>query len=457
MNRLCKAIGILLTAGLAAALGGCGASGGLAPMAQAFGEQRSVVCTIQYSVAFDAVIGGAEIDELRQDFVADAEVDLEGGGCHLLGTMETLVDGTLAGTTEVESYGGSDASYYRYGSVYYSDTDANSFLTIINAPLTLNLSDGSYTKENSAQILYGSACDVYKGTEIADDSDQRFVSGLVEGSVSLEGCVIDVTLRVYQDTSLPANLELNYSNLEEMDITFSDAAGNQYTITDLSYQVIYSGYGTEPSVEAPEEFKDAALNGGLRSDADGLTDLPALVEELPQPPEPAESDGGGDVTYLIRSSDGVSCCEIATPEYMSLDERHDDSVSFYYYYAEDDYEIIEYTVYSDFTNEDELAYAETLPDFYRENDQISNVSASGVQSITIGDYEVRYNVIYLTLEQDGISYDLIDVYSWVPLPNGRDCLEVDITEFNGSGDGQFIDAAGELEYAYQAIVGGFQS
>ena len=41
--------------------------------------------------------------------------------------------------------------------------------------------------------------------------------------------------------------------------------------------------------------------------------------------------------------------------------------------------------------------------------------------------------------------------SWVEAPNGQDCLEVCITEYNSSQDGVMIDPEDELEYAYDAI------
>ncbi len=441
MPRVQKYIRLFLVGCLLLALVGCGASSGTDAITTAFTGQSSVQCTLTYSITLDAVIDGMAYDGLTQVYTADAEVDLTTGNCYLLGDIETSQDGDRLSSAELECYvipDDGDAAYYRHGETYYAGDGASSFSTILLAPLSLNL-DG-YVKNDEAELLSGSVCDVYTGTEIADDSEQVYYSALTRETTSLAGCLMDVTLRVYADSSLPAQLVIQYSNLDEMAPSFTDSQGNSYLLTDLRYEVCYTGYGATLSVTVPDGFRQLALQD------DGASTT------LGDSGEDDDGDVTDEGTYLIYNDDGSYSFEIATPDYMALQECGRHAVSFYYFYADDDFETIEYTVCDDFTGDDEANYALALADYYQLNDSISNVSSGEVQSITTGGYDVQYIVITLTLTQDGVDNEVVNIYSWAEAPNGADCLEVNITEYNSSGDGTFIDAVTELQYAYASVL-----
>lgn len=456
-----RAACLTLLWGCSLTLSSCNKAPGLDELAQIYQQQSSVHCTIQYTTVFDAVIDGVEYNALEHTCTADAQADLTSGDCQISGQMSSLIEGDSSETLEVESYGDSQGSYYRYGQYYTSSQEQNVFLSLIQLPLSLNLTQ-NYTQDDT-QILYGSTCSVYTGTEIADDSPQRLVLGLSEGEFSLEGCAVDVTLYVYQDTGLPACVSLDYFNLSDLDISFSDSAGNHYSLQELRFQVTYQGYGTQVDTASPDDFKQAALSStaSLPELMTGLTghSEAAAEPDLEQPSAEGNSDDPPQAEnhYSISNPAKTYRYEIATPEYMSLEEERDDSVSFHYYYGEQDLERISYTICQGYTQEDEELYAQSLPEFYQNSQGISDVSSDGIHSITLGDFQVWYSVVYLTLEQDGQSYDVIDIYSWVEAPNGQDCLEVCITEYNGSGDGILIDPESELEYAYEAILGYYEN
>ena len=438
-------------------LSSCGKAPRLDEVAQIYQQQSSVHCTIQYTNVFDAVIDGVEYNALEHTCTANAQADLTSGACQISGQLSSVIGESSSGSLEVESYGDSQGSYYRFGQYYTSSQEQNVFLSLIQLPLSLNLTQ-NYTLVDT-QILYGSTCSVYTGTEIADDSPLRLVLGLSEGEFSLEGCAVDVTLYVYQDTGLPACVRLDYFNLSDLDISFSDSSGNHYSMRELSFQVTYQGYGTQVDTASPDDFKQAALSStvSLPELMTGLTDQ-GQAEAEPDPEQPSGEENSDAIpqtehNYSISNRAETYCYEITTPEYMALEEKRDDSVSFYYYYGEKDFERISYTICQGITHEEEELYAQSLPEFYQESQGISGVSSNGIHSITLGDFQVWYSVIYLTMDQDGQSYDVIDIYSWVEAPNGQDCLEVCITEYNGSGDGILIDPESELEYAYEAILG----
>ena len=442
-------------------LSSCNETPGLDELAQIYQQQSSVHCTIQYTTVFDAVIDGVEYNALEHTCMADAQADLTSGDCQISGQMSSLMEGASSGTLDIEAYSDSQGSYYRYGQYYTSSQEQNVFLSLIQPPLALNL-DQNYTL-NDTRILYGSTCSVYTGTEIADASPQRLVLGLSEGEFSLEGCAVDVTLYVYQDTGLPACVSLDYFNLSDLDISFSDSAGNHYSLQELRFQVTYQGYGTQVDTVPPDDFKQTALSS-TASLPELMTSLTGHTETVaePDPEQPSVEENSDDTPqagnhYSISNPADTYRYEIATPEYMSLTEERDDSVSFYYYYGEKDLERISYTICQGFTHEDEELYAQSLPKLYQDTQEISDVSSDGIHSITLGDFQVCYSVAYLTLDQDGQTYDVIDIYSWVEAPNGQDCLEVCITEYNGSGDGILIDPESELEYAYEAILGYYEN
>lgn len=453
-----KLLLLLLPCSLLLSLAGCGNESGstLEEVQSAFAAQRSVVCSIQYTVGLSAVIDETEYPDLEQSCTVDLQADLSTLCCYVTGRMTPLLEGEDGAAIEVEAYGDSSGSYYRYNDTYLSDPSENAFLTLAMAPLTLNLEE-HYTAQAVTEIIYGSSCTVYSGTEVADDSTQRWLGTPAAEPFSLEGCLIDVLFCIYENTRLPACVRLDYSNLAEMGISFTDEDGGVYTLTSLRYEILYQSYGTEVSTDVPEEFRQAALAGGTVSDA-ALGEAPEGGESQDGQVQAGHSAGAADGetesgTYLLTSSDGSYAWEIGTPAYMALDERSDSAVSFYYFYAKDDFELITYTLYEDFTGQDEADYAAILPDFYRESNGIRDVESEGVQSLTTGGYEVEYIAVTFTLEQDGVEYQVIDIYSWVEALNGTDCLEVSITEFNCSGDGILIDPETELEYAYESVLG----
>ena len=459
---------LLLAGSLLLSLCGCGASSGTTPstVSQEFSSQGSVACSIQYTLEMDAVINGTAYPGLRQEFSANADVDLSLGACYLNGSMTTTLDEDTQSATDVESYGtfddnGEPVSYYRYNDSYIMEAGENSFYSILTAPKVLVLNE--YEKSDSTEILFGRECDIYTGSEFGDDSIQPFISGLTQTDLSLVDCAMDVAVHVYHESNLPADFELTYTNLPDMNIQFTDNGGNSYTITSLRYEVIYQNYGLPVNITPPEQWDEYAqqtqedpgiIPANDAHDEPGLSDVPTDLPEDAAGEETAE-------TYQIYNDDSSYYYEIATPQYMALDESASDYVSFYYPFADDDIEFIDYTVYNDYTSEEEAAYADELDENYAGEEHISNVSSSGLQSVSLlgGTLDVQFVILYMTWDDSGTIYDVMRVYSWIPIPEsgGADCLEVVITEYNGSGDGTFIDAVTELEYAYGSILGCQQS
>lgn len=460
--RWFKKAAACLLAGLLLCIPGCGASSDPAQVAEAYAAQRSVSCTVRYQVTLDAVIDGVRFKDLEQELTADAQVDLVSEETYLRGEVNTFFDGKTAGSSQVEVYvlpeDGEAEAFYRYGAAYYADSDGDCLLTLINLPRALKLSSG-YQQQEGLELLFGAECDVYTGRKTAGEDRQSFLIGQTRAEFSLKGCLMDVTLRAYKDTSLPAQLEINYPNLDEMEVTFTDSQGNTYTITELCFEVVYNGYGTGADVALPENFRQAALSGETGENpvqpvnpGSGATLGEILGGTVTNFTGDPDADFSG--SYFLFNDDSSYFYVVNTPEFMALDQQERNQVSFYYFYADNDFELITYCLYSDYDGDEEADYAEKLPSIYREQAGISGVSAGGIQSVTIGDYQIKYNLIHFTLEAEGEVYKAVDLYSWVEAPGGSGCLEVGISEYNASGDGVFFDPAEELQYAYGAILGG---
>lgn len=453
---VCRFLCSVLFLWLIQVLCGCDATKAalLSDLATSFEGQSSVLSSISYTASFDAVINGKEYTGLEHSCLAEAQVDLKTGDCYISGEMTARQQDGSSAVSQLECYGDSTGSYYRYGDRYGASQDTNSFLSMVQLPLALHLDQG-YTAQAATEILFGAPCTEYTGTEIADGSTQRLLLGPNSASdFSLEGCLVEVSLLIYQGTGLPACVRLNYSNLSELNVTFSDDQDNRFTLTELSYQICYESYGAQVSAQVPEDFRQQALAGSLT-----LADSFGAVTETTDPDaqeasSPTQQESGATEAqdcYSLSDSAGSYRYEISTPEFMALDQQSDSSVSFYYYYGPDDFELISYTLSEGYTQEEELTYAQSLPDFYRELEGVSDVSFDGIQSLTLDGQQVWYSTVQLTLEQDGQTYEVLDLYSWMEAPGGQDCLEVCITEYNGSGDGAMIDPEEELEYAYGAV------
>ena len=436
MKKVC--FRAFLATGLLVVLAGCGNKTPESTEAAArFQAQHSVQCSLEYALTFHTQNAQGEEGTLDESFLADADVDLTQNSCHLTGTI-THTDGSDDENTSplsVEVYSSAQHSYYQYGNTYYSEPAENAYLSLLLAPLSLHLESG-YTASDVTELIYGSECAVFTGTEIADDSPQRLIWDKKPQTLSLDGCLIDVTLLVNQATSLPAEVRLNYANLDELEIDFTGEDGTVYTLERLEYTVTYRSYGTEVDVSIPEEFRQAAEAGSLETPAESTAE-----QTEPTP----------DGIYELCAADDEVFWRVSTPEQMRLKAYTQSSVTFDYYYNEADLEEITYHIESDASSNAMTDYAQTLAKQYKAMDGVSKVSDGGVRSTTLNDALVKYIVLSLHYAQDGTDYQVSHIVSWTEADDGQTCIVVEITEYNGTDDNKMIDPMTELEYAYLAV------
>ena len=431
--RICAlavAGGVLLT--------GCGSRSArsLADVTQALESQQSVICTVKYTLTIDALLDGTDYENVMQTFTAEVETDLQSGDCHLIGELATQLDEQEVQHYDVEAYGEQDCAYYRYNDFYYTEDGANTFLQLVNLPSSM-ADNGSFQRQDATELVYGSECDVFSGTGLTDDTEQAFYSFLDRQPIDLSGCAVDATLRAYRDTGLPANLTLEYNDLADLNIQIDDQNGNSYRLNTLRYEITYHNYGTEVDTVLPDDFREAAL-AGLPEDGGQI--------------EPDELEG----TYRVYNDTKDYFISIGTPEYMRYDSQSDSMLSFYYNYADNDTETIDYTLYNDYSIDKQEESAELTLEAYRKADMLSKVSADPVRTITIGAYKVYYRVYQMALTDETGTYKVKQIYSWMDADgSGADTLAVEITEYNGAEDPTFIDTETELEYAYGVVYGAF--
>lgn len=424
--------GVLLTA--------CGSrsSRSLADVAQALNQQASVICTVKYTLTMDALLDGTEYENVLQAFNAEVQTDLQSGSCHVTGELSTQWGEQKIQHYNVEAYGEPEVTYYRYNDFYYSEDGANTFLQLVELPSSM-ADNGGFQRQDMTELVYGAECDVFNGTGLTDDSGQAFYSFLVRQPIDLSSCAVDATLRAYRESGLPADLTLEYNDLANLNIQIDDQNGNSYRLNTLRYEITYHNYGTEVETAVPERFRESALAG------------------LPESGDRIESDEL-EGTYRLYNDTKDYFISIGTPEYMRLDSTSDDMLSFYYNYAENDTETIDYTIYDDFSGEKQEEQAKLILETYRKADMLSKVTADAVKSLTISSYKVYYQVYQMTLTDETGIYKVKKIYSWTdPDETGTDTLAVEITEYNGAEDPTFIDTETELEYAYGAVYGVFDA
>lgn len=422
-----------LAVGLAATLVSCGDhTPDSANAAARFQEQRSVQCALEYTLTLRSQTPQGEEGSLTEALQADADIDLTQNSCHLTGTLTHSDD--AASQLPVEAYSTAQNAYYRYGDTYYSEAEANTYLSLLLAPLALHLESG-YTASDVTELIYGSECTVFTGTEIADDAPQRLIWDGTPQALSLDGCLIDVTLLVSQSTSLPAEVRLSYANLDDLEISFTTDDETVYTLEQLDYTITYRSYGAEVDTAVPEEFQRRAEAGTLGTQAG---------TEYTEP----TADG----TYELHTANDKSLWRICTPDFMELETYTQNEVNFQYYYDSADLEELTYRIEENTASEDMTAFAQTLAKQYKAMDGVSKVKDGGVQSATVNDLLVKYIVLSLRYAQDGTDYQVVRIVSWTEAPDSQDCLVVEITEYNGNENGEMIEPADELEAAYACVT-----
>lgn len=437
LNLFYKLLIVCLCSNLCLPLSGCRSSSVQQRVSAQFLAQDTVTCDIHSDLVFSAASSDATEAQLSCSLSASAQMELDSNFFHMEGTIEKALDSLDLGVTDVENFYDPqhDQSYSRFGS-QYSTTGANSGLgTLVRLPPDLRL-DQNYLQNEEAELIHGSICDIYVGTERSGQVEVPLYLFGTHTSFSLNDTPIQVRLATDQTTSLPVQMNLTY--LPEDDLcSFTLPDGTKYILSELTFEVTYLHYGQPIDTTIPDGFRDLALTpedaqpGTSSSQSDVL---------------PTEQEG----TYSIKSP---TCgYQISTPQYMAPETISDSSASFYYFYSEEDFEIIEYNLWEHFSPQDAAAYTEALPQLLRQSGGYGDLTSSKVNTITIDDKQVQYRTIRFQTADNDLLYDGILVYSWCTAPNETDVLEVVIWEYNGSDQPTMIRPEEELCFAYHYAV-----
>lgn len=400
-----------------------------------FSAQQTVACDIQSNIVFSTHSADADESTLSCEISGTAQTDLSSDFFHLEGTIAKSAGSLDLGTTEIESFYDPqhDQSYSRFGT-HYSVVDASNGLgALVQLPTKLRLAQ-NYILQESAELIHGSICDIYIGSELSEPTEIPIYIFGTRASFSLTDIPIQVQLAIDQNTSLPVELLLTFLP-ESSNTSFTLPNGMEYTLSELTFQVTYHHYGQSVETTIPDGFRDSAI----ASDEPQHTDDSTLSSTLP--PEPKDS-------YFITSPNQSCQYQIFTPEYMAPEKISDSGASFYYFYSETDFEIIEYNLWEDFSPQDAAVYTEALPQLLRQSGGYGDLSSSKVKTIVIDNKQIQYRTIRFQTSDNGLLYNGILVYSWCLAPNGQDVLEVVLWEYNGSDNSSMINPEEELSFAY---------
>jgi hypothetical protein len=242
---------------------------------------------------------------------------------------------------------------------------------------------------------------------------------------------------VYQDSGLPAALELSYSDANDQPYAYTSATGYTYTMTGFHCEIVYNEYNTQVDVTPPEDFvanATAQATNGTAEDTDS-----ELVEM--------------DV-YTLSASDGSYDWEIDHPEYFTLEKQSEDSLTFYYFYSDRDLLSYTYTLMEDFSEEDaedlaDLSFAQLLLSY-----DVTNVERNDIVTTTVDGKSVSYAFLHYTMladSEDEPDYEAFTVCAWVMAPNGKDLMWINMMELNGEGNGEELIPEHEITYSVEGI------
>lgn len=427
-----KSIGMCLLISLSFLLFGCQRSSPEQRLISQFSAQETVSCTIQSRLVFSSISADADESQHTFDMSATADTQLNSQFFHMEGTLNQTQGSLDLGPTEVESFYDPEykESYSRFGT-HYSLTGADTGLgTLVRMPLSLHL-DQNYALQEESELVYGSVCDVYVGSELSAGPDIPVYIQGNHASFSLADIPMQVRLATDPNTFLPVKLTLTYLPDGSDKGSFALPNGTKYTLQELSFEVIYQHYGQPIDTSVPDAFRQLARSPAQPAPAEPDT-----------PPEPKDA-------YLIETPNQSCRYQISAPEYMAPETVTDSSASFYYFYSEEDFEIIEYNLWEDFSPQDAAAYTDALPQLLRETGTYGDLSSSKVNTMLLDDRQIQYRVIRFQTAENDLLYDGMLVYSWCSAPNGSDVLEVVLWEYNATGDRSFIRPEEELCFAYR--------
>lgn len=433
LNLLYKLFFVYFCSCLCFPLSSCWDKSAQQRLSSVFLAQNTVTCDICSNLVFSAQSPDADKTQLSCSLSASAQMDLNSNFFHLEGTIDKSLDTLDLGVTDVESFYDPEhnQSYSRFGS-QYSTTGENSGLgTLVRLPPELRL-DENYIQNEESELIHGSICDIYVGTERSGPVEVPLYVFGTHTSFSLDDTPIQVRLAVDQTTSLPVQMNLTY--LPEDDCcSFTLPDGTEYILSELTFEATYLHYGQPIDTTIPEGFRDLAL---MPEDAPSATSSTHTDTDISEQKD----------VYFIQSP---TCgYQISTPEYMAPETISDSGASFYYFYSEEDFEIIEYNLWEDFSPQDAAAYTEALPQLLRQSGGYGDLTSSKVNTLTVDGKEVQYRTIRFQTADNDLLYDGILVYSWCIAPNGTDVLEVVIWEYNGSDQPTMIQPEEELCFAY---------
>ncbi len=415
-------------------LSSCGSPKPTQTLSESFLAQETVASQIHSNMIFSTVSPDSEEGQLCFTLTGTATTDLNSQCFYLDAELTHQTDDFDPTTTEVESYYDPEQmqSYSRFGSHYSVTGENTGFVTLVRMPLSLHLDD-HYLRQEESELIGGCVCDVYVGSERSTAIDLPVYAHGSLHSLPLSETPIEVRLAVDPSTSLPVKLTLTYLPKEAEPSCFTGPNGTKYTLSELNFEVIYQHYGLPVDTTIPDGFREQAL---APEPANTPEPMPAS-----EPPEPRDS-------YFIQTADHRCRYQISTPQYTAPESVTESTASFYYFYSEEDFEVLEYNLWDDFTPQDAAAYTKSLPQQLRETGTYGNLSSSKIKELRIDDKTVQYRVLRFQTAENDLLYDGMLVYSWCSTPDEEHVLEVVLWEYNASGTRSFFQPEEELCYAY---------
>lgn len=277
-------------------------------------------------------------------------------------------------------------------------------------------------------------------TSISEEEFSEAMNGVADsmseemlGSMDMSGLSMDVEIKIYKDTKLPAAIRMSLGEDSQAAV---EVEGMEIGLTGLNYTMEFTEYDTIDQIEVPQDVLDAATDG-----SDYWEDTDAYVSEV-------EQDENGN--YILKEFDDSAQISVAAPEGFEISEYADSTYLDFVPLTEDSNRYISITYYltalEDYwTLEDvEESYASSS-EMYAEADGYQDVQQTEVKTMKVGNLDVNYTILTYGFEDS--MWDK-QIYAWAALDD--DCV-VECTIYESSYvENTMIDES-YIQTAFEAI------
>lgn len=281
-----------------------------------------------------------------------------------------------------------------------------------------------------------------------DDLGEAFdimgeLSEEMDDDIDLSKLEMDVTLKIYKDSKLPASLLLETKG--DMDDVSIDENDMKISIENFKFEMTYDEFDTLDKIKIPKE--------ALRADEAYSED--DLMENLTQDEEKEDVYDDTlktteDGCYILTNWDKIKEVKIEKPEGFQLEDYSDSHSIAFGSEVKDGYATIEYSLKEldeYYTEADIRQIMENRKKLFSKGEEYINLEYQDVKETKVGDTKISYMSLSVDFEE---YVSLKSCVAWVVLPDDF-VLLCSIDEEREQGTESQFDESTILKTAFEAV------